>query len=322
MRSIIYESFGVPEQVLKLGERPQPQPGPGQVRLRMVLSPIHNHDLMTAAGSYGFKPELPAAGGTEALGVVDALGEGVTNLKVGQRVTGGGQATWAEFYLGDAARLVPVPDSVDDETACQLVSMPLSAKMIIHELGLKRGDWLVQNAGNGAVGKLVARFGAEQVIGVISLVRRDEAVAELKALGIEHAVSTASDGWQDKARAMIGYGKALHGIDSLGGDGPAQLAEVMADGGTITNFGAMTGRPLRITPALLLFRQMTVKGFWAAKPKTPVAEIARMIGELVADAANGKLTLPVDGIYPLEEIAAAVKASGEPGRQGKVVLRP
>ena len=322
MRSIIYESFGVPEQVLKLGERPQPQPGPGQVRLRMVLSPIHNHDLMTAAGSYGFKPELPAAGGTEALGVVDALGEGVTNLKVGQRVTGGGQATWAEFYLGDAARLVPVPDSVDDETACQLVSMPLSAKMIIHELGLKRGDWLVQNAANGAVGKLVARFGAEQGIGVISLVRRDEAVGELKALGIDNVVSTASEGWQDKARAMIGDGKALHGIDSLGGDGPAQLAEVMADGGTITNFGAMTGRPLRISPALLLFRQMTVKGFWAAKPKTPVAEIARMIGELVADAANGKLTLPVDGIYPLEEIAAAVKASGEPGRKGKVVLRP
>jgi NADPH:quinone reductase-like Zn-dependent oxidoreductase len=158
MRSIIYQSFGVPEQVLELGERPLPEPGPGQVRLRMVLSPIHNHDLMTAAGSYGFKPELPATGGTEALGVVDALGEGVSNLAIGQRVTGGGQATWSEFYLADAARLVPVPDSIADETACQLISMPLSAKMIIHELGLKRGDWLVQNAANGAVGKLVARF--------------------------------------------------------------------------------------------------------------------------------------------------------------------
>ena len=98
MRSIVYESFGRPEEVLRLGERPRPEPGPGQVLVRMVLSPIHNHDLMTAAGLYGIRPALPAICGTEAVGVVEALGEGISHLEVGQRVMGGAQQTWAEFY--------------------------------------------------------------------------------------------------------------------------------------------------------------------------------------------------------------------------------
>src|SRR3978361_2400525 len=98
MRSVIFEQFGEPAKVLTLTERPMPEPGPGQVRVRMVLSPIHNHDLMIIAGKYGYKPPLPAVPGTEAVGVVEALGEGVTNLKVGQRVCGGGSQMWAEYF--------------------------------------------------------------------------------------------------------------------------------------------------------------------------------------------------------------------------------
>lgn len=287
----------------------------------MVLSPIHNHDLMTVAGSYGFKPSLPAVGGTEAVGVVEALGEGVDTLQVGQRVAGGGSETWAEYYLVDAKRALKVPDSIDDETACQLVSMPLSAKMVLHAMGVQQGEWLVQNAANGAVGKLVARFGREQGIKVLSLVRRDAAVEELKGLGIDHVVSTESADWAKAAKTETGGAAIRHGLESLGGDGAMQLAEVMADGGTITDFGAMTGRPLRITPALLLFRQMTINGFWGAKPNVPQGEIGRMLGELVEAAASGSLKLPVDGVFGLDEIADAVRASGEPGRKGKVVLR-
>jgi len=76
MRALIHPAFGEPEQVLRVEDRPVPEPGAGQVRLRVVLSPIHNHDLWTVRGTYGFKPELPAPSGTEALGVVDAVGAG------------------------------------------------------------------------------------------------------------------------------------------------------------------------------------------------------------------------------------------------------
>jgi NADPH:quinone reductase-like Zn-dependent oxidoreductase len=70
MRSVVFETFGVPEQVLGLAERPRPVPGAGQVLVRLVLSPIHNHDLMTIAGEYGIKPALPAVPATHFLRVV------------------------------------------------------------------------------------------------------------------------------------------------------------------------------------------------------------------------------------------------------------
>ena len=122
MHSIEFERFGDPAEVLTLVERERPSPGPGQALIRMILSPIHNHDLMTVAGTYGIKPPLPAIGGTEALGVVEKLGAGVENLQVGQRVIGGAQQTWADYYLVDARYARPVPDGIDDETACQLIA--------------------------------------------------------------------------------------------------------------------------------------------------------------------------------------------------------
>src|SRR6195952_3712470 len=100
MRAIMHSTFGEPSEVLTVEEIPLPQPGPGEVRVRTLLSPIHNHDLWTIRGTYGFKPELPAGTGTEAVGVIDALGEGVTGVEIGQRVaTGGTFGVWAEFFV-------------------------------------------------------------------------------------------------------------------------------------------------------------------------------------------------------------------------------
>ena len=82
MRAVIHPVFGEPRDVLEVAERPLPEPGAGEVRVRTLLSPIHNHDLSTIRGTYGFRPELPAASGTEAVGIVDALGEGVDQLTV------------------------------------------------------------------------------------------------------------------------------------------------------------------------------------------------------------------------------------------------
>ena len=95
----------------------------------MVLSPIHNHDLAIIRGIYGRKPELPAVAGTEALGVVDKVGPQVEHLAVSQRVCAmsGGTGAWAEYFLAPAATAVPVPAGVPDESACQLLAMPLSA---------------------------------------------------------------------------------------------------------------------------------------------------------------------------------------------------
>jgi NADPH:quinone reductase-like Zn-dependent oxidoreductase len=99
MQSVVIERFGHPAEVVQAGERPRPEPGPGEALVRMRLSPIHNHDLAIVRGVYGYKPPLPAIPGTEALGVVEALGEGVRGLAVGQRVAvAGAQGTWAPTF--------------------------------------------------------------------------------------------------------------------------------------------------------------------------------------------------------------------------------
>ncbi|SMQ86222.1 NADPH:quinone reductase [Devosia lucknowensis] len=321
MKSAVYSQFGTPEKVLAAQDTERPQPGPGQVLIRMVLSPVHNHDLMTIAGQYGFKPSLPAVPGTEAVGIVEALGEGVTHLKVGQRVAGGAEAAWAEYYLGNAARLVPVPDSVSDETACQLVSMPLSTKMLLDTIDVKAGDWIALNAANGAVGKLVAQYGRELGVNVVGIVRRAAAVDELAALGIANVVATESEDWRDKVKAITGGAPIVRGIESLGGDGASELASILADGAVLVSFGAMTGRPLKLPASDLLFRGITVKGFWGAKPPVKPERIGELLGELVRDAAAGKLQLDIEKAYPISEVAEAARASGEPGRKGKIAIR-
>ena len=321
MQRATFSEFGSPEKVLRSETADKPVPGKGEVLIRMVLSAVHNHDLMTIAGQYGYKPELPSVPGTEAVGVVEALGDSVEGLTVGQRVAGGASGTWAEYYVAPAAGLVPVPDSVDDETACQLVSMPLSAKMLLESLDLKAGDWIVQNAANGAVGKLVAQYGAERGIKVLGLVRRSKAVEEMKAIGIDNVVATDGDGWVEKAKAITGGAPVLHAVDSLGGDGAAQLLSVVSEGAQLISFGAMTQRPLKIAPGDLIFRGVTVKGFWGAKPPVGRERIGELIGELVRDAAAGKLKLGVEKVFGIDEVAEAARASGEPGRKGKVAIR-
>jgi NADPH:quinone reductase-like Zn-dependent oxidoreductase len=199
--------------------------------------------------------------------------------------------------------------------------MPLSSKMLLDTLEVSAGDWIAINAANGAVGKLLTQYAAEKGVKVLGLVRRDAAVAEMAALGFKDVVATEGDGWQGKVRAITGGAPIVRGIESLGGDGAAQLSSILADGGQLISFGAMTGRPLKISAGELLFRNITVKGFWGAKPPVKPERIGELLGELVRDAAAGKLVLDIEAAYPISDVAEAVRASGEPGRKGKIAIR-
>src|SRR5690606_33241335 len=140
------------------------------------------------------------------------VGDGVTNVKVGDRVTGGAAATWSEFFLTAAGGLAVVPDTIDDATACQLTAMPMSAVRLLANLEVKSGDWIAQNAANGAVGKMLAKLAAEQGVRVLNIVRREEAVSELAADGIGDTVSTEPEDWQDRARALTGGAPVIRAI--------------------------------------------------------------------------------------------------------------
>ncbi|WP_337266654.1 zinc-binding dehydrogenase [Oryzifoliimicrobium ureilyticus] len=325
MRGVIHESFGDPAKVLKLGERSVPEPASGQVRIRTIMSPIHNHDLWTVRGQYGYKPELPAVGGSEAVGIVDALGADVTNVKVGQRVSVAAvHGTWAEFFLAPAALLVPVPDSIDDSAAAQIIAMPLSALMLIHFLDVKSGAWIIQNAANGAVGKMVAVLAEAMGINVINLVRRDEGVDELAQVGVGKAISTASPDWKEKVQTLCASDPISAAIDSVGGEASGELLSLLGEGGALISFGSMSGEPMQLSSGDLIFKQAIVKGFWGSKVGAALSatDKAGMISEIFQAVQNGSLKLTVDQTYAFGEAAQAAAASLRSGRGGKIMLRP
>ncbi|MGW6442848.1 zinc-binding dehydrogenase [Lentzea sp. NPDC055074] len=324
MRALVQQKFGDPAEVLEVREVPAPQPGPGEVLVRVLLSPIHNHDLWTVRGTYGFKPEMPARSGTEFVGVVETLGEGVDGLAVGQRVSGGTFGAWAELVVAPAKTLIPVPDAIGDEAASQLVSMPFSAIALLDSLDLAQGDWLVQNAANGAVGRLVAQLAAARGVHVLGLVRRADGVAELREQGIGDVVATDDDGWRDRVREIVGDAPIKAGVDSVGGTAAGDVVSLLAEGGRLVVFGAMASPTLEIGSGDVIFKQVTVTGFWGSKvfPAMEAGKRASLLGELVTGIASGTLTLPVEHVYPLEEIAEAARGNAAPGRKGKILLRP
>ncbi|MEQ3626389.1 MAG: zinc-binding dehydrogenase [Celeribacter sp.] len=325
MKAVTHSSFGDPAQVLQAETVDTPEPGPGQVRVRMSLSPIHNHDLWTVRGTYGYKPELPAIAGSEALGQVEAVGDGVDPALVGTRIVQAGvRGAWAETCLADAATLLPLPDVIPDEAGAQLIAMPFSALALLEFLNVSEGDWVIQTAANGAVGHLFHDLAKSRGIKTLNLVRRDEAVTELEARGMDHVLSTASADWQDRARALLGPDGARAAIDSVGGPIVADLADLLGVNGELVVFGTATGEPLQLRASAMITNHLTVRGFWGSRiiSEMPAAEKTRLITELVTLAAKGALHLPAGGIYPLDQIEDAVKASLTPGRQGKILLRP
>jgi NADPH:quinone reductase-like Zn-dependent oxidoreductase len=324
MRCVVFEKFGEPAEVLSLGEQNEPEPGPGQVRIRMALSPIHNHDLAIIRGIYGYKPALPAIPGTEAVGVVDRLGPGVAGIAAGQRVSVAGvNGAWAEYFLAKAAAVVPIPPEIPDQTACQLLAMPVSATMLIEDLELKAGDWMIQNAANGAVGRMVNTLAQGREIKVVNLVRRQSAVAELEAAGIPHVIATDDPGWRAKVAEATGGAPIIRAVDSVGGRAASQLMSVLARGGSLTSFGALSGEPLIIDVGHILFKETVVKGFWATSraERTPPADYRRMIVDVIRLAVQGRLPLTVESTFPLAQAPRAATLAEKPGRKGKVALR-
>ncbi|WP_075181770.1 zinc-binding dehydrogenase [Pantoea sp. 1.19] len=323
MRSAVHHVFGQPGDVLQVEDTAIPAPGPGEVRINMRLSAIHNHDLLTVSGDYGYKPTLPAIGGSEGVGIVDALGDGVSHLQIGQRVAVGGcHGTWAEYFIANAASAVPMPEAIDDRTAAQLIGMPLSALHLLQALPVSAGEWMIQNAATGAVAKTLSLVAQYKGINVISLVRRQSAVAELSALGIRNVVATERADWQKDVRALVGEQAIVAGVDSVGGQASAEMARLLGRGALLLSFGMMSGEAMVIPQSSLIFNGLQVKGFWLSQllTTTPAAEMQANVAELLELVIRGVICLQVSGVYDLADIQQAVRASVKPGAGGKVLV--
>lgn len=323
MQLLRYDRIGEPSDVVYLGEAPIPQPRPGEVRLRLLRSPIHNHDLATIRGSYGVKPQLPAVGGSEFFGIVDGTGDGVT-LELGARVSATVQGAWSEFVLAPAQGCVTIPDGIPDDSAAQLMSMPLSASVLLDSLQVEPGAWILQNAANGAVGRILMRLAQKRGVNVINLVRRSDAADDLRRVGAEHVVVSESPDWSDQVRALTKGAAITRVIDSIAGPHSIDLQHLLGRGSVYVIFGGLAAQAMRLDPSAMIFNETTLRGFWmtAWMSRASADDRRRVVSEVFALALAGELPLAVAGVYPLNEARAALVESERSGRAGKVLFRP
>jgi len=323
-RALRFHRFGPPAEVLQLEDLPVEEPGPGQVRLRLSHRPINPSDLLTIAGQYGRLPRLPAIPGLEGAGRVEALGEGVRGWRVGDRaIPLGAGGTWRASQLVAATGLLPVPDAVDDATAAQFVVNPVTAwVMLEQELALRPGDWVVQTAAGSALGRMVIQLAQLRGYRTINFVRRPEQVAELRALGGDAVFATGEPDIVARVRELTDGQGARGALEAVGGETGALALRCLRSGGVMLVYGLLSGKPLPLHNGEMLFRGLTVRGYWLSYwfQQTPPAQVATTLQGLMALLADGSLRLAVEATYDLADFRAAVTHAEQPGRQGKILL--
>ncbi len=297
----------------------------GQALVEVLAAPINPSDVLTLTGDYGSLPPLPAVGGNEGVGRVTEVAPDVFGLKVGQTVLlPVGSGTWSTHLVADAKALMPLPGDADPQQLAMLTVNPPTARLLLSEfIELQPGDWVIQNAANSAVGGYLVQLAKARGIRTVNVVRRASAQAAVQALGGD-VVLVDSDDLPAHVREATGAAKIALGIDAVGGPATERLAQSLSPGGTLVTYGAMSGEPCTLSPASLIFRGITLRGFWLArwfKAATPQVRAA-LFGELVALVVSGKLHAQVQATYGIDAIKAAVAAAAASERAGKILLLP
>jgi len=326
MRALRFARFGDPRDVLRLENIPAPEPRADEVRIRFTHRPINPSDLLTVRGDYRIFAQPPLTPGLEGVGVIDALGDGVSGLSVGQRVISlaGLPGTWAEQFVVPAERAMPLPDAVRDEVGAQALANPVTAWALLYDqLPLRHGDWLLQTAAASTLGKLVAALARRRGVRTVNVVRRrDQAQAVLDAGG-DAVVVTDEESLIDRVLAVTrdtGVGVA---IDAVGGSLGAQLVSCLRPGGVLYSYGLLSGSELgSIDAKALIFDNVTVRGFWIIEwfQRRPPEVISRALTEVVTMLACGDLRPNVEAEYDLGEFGRAIAHAERAGRQGKILL--
>ena len=297
----------------------------GMARIAVLASPINPSDVLTITGEYGLLPPLPAVGGNEGVGRVLALGEGATGLAEGDLVLLPlGIGTWRSHLDAPAAACVPLPHDVDPVQLSMLAVNPPTASLMLSEfVDLQPGDWVVQNGANSAVGGYLQQLATARGLNVVNVVRRASAIEAVQASGGQHVVVDAED-LPQRVKAITGEASAKLAIDCVGGPATEHLARCLAEGGTLVNYGAMSGERCMISPRYFVFRDLTLRGFWLSKwfkQSTPATRRALFAG-LAARIADGTLHARVQASYGIGQVREAVAAAAEGAREGKIVIEP
>jgi NADPH:quinone reductase-like Zn-dependent oxidoreductase len=325
MEQVQFTAFGVPHEVAACVDVPDVgAPGPEEVVIEVLAFPINPADLLTITGNYAVRPQLPATLGAECVGRIAAVGADVRDLAVGDPVINLGRDNWCQRRKVPAAQALKVPPDADPLQLAMLKVNPATALLMLRNyVDLRPGEWVIQDAANSGVGTNLIRLAAADGIRTVNVVRRESLIEPLRAIGADVVVVDGAD-LAERVRQATGGGAIRLAIDAIGGDIVLRLADCLAEGGTVVNYGLLSGQPCQLGAHHTIFRGITLTGFWLQKSLTAMArpDLEQLYGDLARRIAEGGLRVEIEATYPIEEIKAALAHAGRAGRGGKVLVLP
>ena len=320
--ALCYYEFGEASNVLTLEKTSLSPCQKGEVIIQMQAAALHPSDIGLINGSYGELHNLPAVAGREGVGTVHAVGEGVDEKLLGRPVAlPEGSGAWQEYMKQDADEILLFPFLVPLDQLAVSILNPMTAWRLLNDFEyLKPGDFIVQNAGNSAVGLSVIQFAKKLGLQCISLVRSDEARSKILEFSKSDVFIDRDESVEEIRRLINGRG-CLMALNSVGGRSSLRLAKCLSDGAVHVTFGAMDASPVKFPTRNLIFNDIRFVGFWLDRwrKKRSVSEITTAIEEVLQPLALKELTYPIDSIYNLSEYKDAFERNSEP-RFGKVLF--
>jgi NADPH:quinone reductase-like Zn-dependent oxidoreductase len=233
-----------------------------------------------------------------------------------------GPGCWRERFKAPGNVVFALPGAVDPKQLAMLRVNPPTAYLMLHQfVAPKPGQWVIQNAANSGVGHCLIRLARLVGVKTVNVVRREELVAPLRAFGGDVVLTDGPD-LDARVRAAIGEVALPLAIDAVAGSGTQRLARCVSDGGTVVNYGVLSGEPCMVDGRETVFRDVRLQGFWLRKwfVDTPPAQIAALYRELASKVADGSLAVEVEAVYPIRKIKEAVAHAARSGRSGKILV--
>jgi NADPH2:quinone reductase len=323
MKALRVHELGEPEQVLQLEEVEPPEPRPGEVRLRVHAAALNFPDVLMCRGEYQVKPAMPFTPGAEVAGVVDALGEGVTEFAVGQRVlaipTQGGFAE----YTTAAARggVFPIPDVMPFDAASALHVVYQTGHPALHRrAAIQPGETLLVHAGAGGVGSAAIQLGRAAGARVIATAGGPDKVAVCKELGAELAIDYRERDFVDDVKAFTdGHGADVI-YDPVGGDTYDRSTKCIAFEGRILIIGFTSGRIAEAKTNHVLIKNYSVVGVhWGYYNVMNPALVRATHDELMRLYERGDIDPLISERVALADVPAALARLSSRGTYGKIV---
>lgn len=320
MRAIRIEQTGGPE-VLKLAEAAMPEPGPGQARVKVAAVGINFIEIYQRSGQY--KQPLPWTPGGEAAGVVDAVGPGVTGVKVGDRVaTSTFVGAYAEYALANAWQLAIVPDNVDLKVAAAAMLQGMTAHYLTHSTyPLKQGESALIYAAAGGVGGLLTQIAKMRGAHTLCAVGSEAKAAEARSLGADEIILYRQvDIAQETRRLTDGKGVAVV-YDSVGKDTFDASLNSLAPRGYMALFGQSSGAVSPLDPQILnskgsLFLTRPTLAHYITTPE----EFRWRSSDILNWISEGKLKVRIARTFPLAQAGEAHSYLASAQALGKILL--